>query len=568
MSGSFARRVTMPRPMSINIAQYCPGPNKSSIAPASQRTDNKVKSQSSIAPANLKTDNKVKGQRSNTVSNRSIDDVKGQDQPKIHSKSELGNGARPKLQNKQRSRKTDSTSVKDKLYPRPNDSSSEVKQQYRVDFKKCSGVDAPDQEVKRTASVKVTKVVSRFRSMTKNKLHRNRSVIEPSRVKDEKPILPKRRSLSEADSKRNESSSLQTLLSNPGALIHMYDREEEDKQLRKMIEELSIEYEIRKKRDEEKERKEKDEKREQERDIESKKGMEIVTERQIKSDKGTGNVKEICKSQDVQDVREKTVCRDSNAKTVSTLSRTQRTINIEDDLCFRDLTTGAEDDPKQDVGKPSFFSMLKRLPNQILPGRKSLKKKLDITKKSFSNVSVESCTAETSTEDNNMTEQQCKYSTTQTGTAVDDAVLDSKEEHLKDTACYIEVQAFCKTAPGKMAGEKDEDDETADANFDADVFTSSSAGSVTSLELLDLTDFPAQKRARHLGLSQCSLASTAFTDLSQLDTGCYSDSEICIDDESEMNLVKQEVLASNIRRPLSLDRATFNTNLIPITEDF
>lgn len=124
------------------------------------------------------------------------------------------------------------------------------------------------------------------------------------------------------------------------------------------------------------------------------------------------------------------------------------------------------------------------------------------------------------------------------------------------------------TSSGKSDATKTDCD---DIDWDADAFTCSSQGSFTSLDLLELQESLGgpPKRGRSVGLSQYSVASTAFTNLSQLDNlTCYSDSEICIDDESELNLAKQEALASHIRRPVSLDRANFNTNLIPITEDF
>ena len=531
MSGSCVQRLTTPRPLSINIAQYCPDS-------ANQRAGNKVKGQRSASKflTNQKADSEGQGQRSLRSS-------------KVTSDRDAGLKSHPK----QRCKKVQNI---DPVCLKGGEVSStpkitETSRQRAADLERLS----KPHELGRAASVKVTKVVSQFRTMTQKTLYRNKSVMEPSsRRLDNIPGLMKRRSLSETDGDAADPS-LQALVSTPGALIQMYDREEEDKQLRKMIEELSLEYELRKKKEEmEKEEQKKKEMKELEVTHEETKDQDIE---KTPDEPGSQNI-----------VREKTG-----------LKRTSKTVvRKELEKNDPDLDSDSDDNGARQP-KQSFFSLLKRLPNQILPGRKSLKKKnSDTAKKSFSNVNYQPCATKESTKpEKEISRRQRKYSAdTEEEKYCGDIVHESMgDDNLKDAASCIEVQPYRskRYTGGHVTTTGDE--QTANTEWDADddnaeVFTSSSEGSVTSLELLDLRD-PSSKqhRVRDLGLSQCSLASTAFTDLSQLtDAGCYSDSELCIDDESEMNLAKQEVLASNIRRPLSLDRATFNTNLIPIAEDF
>ena len=139
------------------------------------------------------------------------------------------------------------------------------------------------------------------------------------------------------------------------------------------------------------------------------------------------------------------------------------------------------------------------------------------------------------------------------------------EVELQTIGAKFSHETNLNTLSGATASDPSQTD---DLDFEAaEVFTTSSIGSVTSL---DLTDLPGYIKPKSLGLSRCSLETTAFTDLSQLASyhECCSDSEVVIDDECEMSLAKNEMLASAIRRPVSLDRAAFNTNLIPIAENF
>ena len=387
----------------------------------------------------------------------------------------------------------------------------------------------------------------------KKKLSRNKSVVEPvTSSREEEPdgryYFQKRRSLSEADGDRQEGEepTLHSLLHSPGALIHMYSREEEDKQLRQMIEELNIEYEIRKRKKEEAEAKAKD----REEEIPKMKEDTVATPTQMSckepnkpnEDSGSQGNARSCPRQKGQ------------------LVRTQGEKSIKDiDIELEDRDTK----PPDVIPKQTFFSMLKRLPDQLLPGRKSLKKRTSekTAKKSFTNVdkSVAGDLDNSSSDEDevDLSGRQRKYS-------MPKEAIKPSDEDLKDSACYIEVQPCPKSLKRDRCQFSPLDSEE-----NPEVFTASSEGSVTSLDLLKLQHDQTQTqrdRVRNMGLSQFSLASTAFTDLSQLDPGCYSDSELCIDDESEMKHVKQQVIS--IRRPHSLDRDNFDMNLIPIAEDF